>query len=200
MKAFPYTSEYNHTEIDTIKRQIGNFRDWTFYESHEGALLRMFNFNGKWYISTHRKLDAFRSKWASRDSFGTLFKAALSSVEEVNELFRNSLPQGDDIIERFQSILDKNKHYMFLVHNNKDNRIVCSSPDRPTVYHVGTFFEGNLIMTENVNIPSPKKLGFLNSDELLNYVNKTSYKNLQGVIGFTNDNRQLKIVHEDYQD
>ena len=200
MKAFPYTSEFKHTEEDNIREKIDNFNDWTFYEAHEGTLLRMFHFNGKWYVSTHRKLNAFRSKWASSESFGVSFISALNSEEEVNEKFRNSLPPGDNILERFQSTLDLKKQYMFLVRNNKNNRIVCDPPERPTVYHVGTFVDGNLIMTENINIPHPKKLDICDIDKLISHVRTLSYRLVQGVIGFTPDNRQIKIVHEDYQD
>jgi hypothetical protein len=200
MKAFPYTIEYNHSEIETINTSLKEFKNWTFYESHEGALVRMFYFNGKWFISTHRKLNSFRSKWASRESFGTSFKAALSAEEENNKAFKNSLPDGDNILDKFQGTLDTNKQYMFLIRNNKDNRIVCSAPERATVYHVGTFVDGELVFTENINLPVPKKLTFLNVDELLMFVNKIDYKHLQGVIGFTSDNKQIKIVHKDYQE
>lgn len=200
MKAFPYTSEYGHTDVEDINIRLCNFDDWSFYEAHEGALVRMFNFDGKWYVSTHRKLNAFRSKWASRESFGTSFKNALSAEEEHNPVFKSALPDGDNILDRFQSTLDVTKQYMFLIRNTKDNRIVCNAPDRATVYHVGTFVDGQLVFDENVNIPVPAKHTFLNTDELLDYVEKMSYKDLQGVIGFTSDNRQIKIVHKDYQD
>lgn len=200
MKAFPYTDEYNHTEVDDITHVIGDIKDWTFFEAHEGALIRMFYFNGKWFLSTHRKLDAFRSKWASRESFGKLFETALISEYEVNETFRKGLPSGDNILEQFQSTLDINKQYMFLVRNNKDNRIVCDPPERPIVFHVGTFVNRKLVMTENVNLPVPNKLVIKNIDQLISHVRTSSYRILQGVIGFTSDNRQVKIVHQDYQD
>jgi hypothetical protein len=200
MKAFPYTSEFNHTQIKDVDDSIGEFKDWSFYNSHEGACVRMFNHAGKWFLSTHRKLNAFRSKWASRESFGTSFKNALTSEEENNDMFKNGLPPGDNILERFQSTLDISKQYMFLIRNTKDNRIVCSAPDRPTVYHVGTFVDSVLVMTENVNIPVPSKISFDNINELREYVEKVSYRDFQGVIGFTSDNKQLKIIHKDYQD
>ena len=200
MKAFPYTSEYNHTEVNEITAALGNFNNWTFYEAQEGALVRMFNFNGKWYLSTHRKLNAFRSKWSSRESFGTSFKNALSAEENNNTVFKSSLPEGDNILERFQSILDVKKQYMFLIRNTSDNRIVCAAPERPTVYHVGTFVDGVLSMTEDVNIPCPKKINLLNVDDLTSFVDKLSYKTCQGIIGFNKDNKQIKIVHKDYQE
>jgi hypothetical protein len=200
MKAFPYTNEYNHTETDSLNETVLYFKDWTFYKAHEGTLIRLFNFGGKWFVSTHRKLDAFRSKWASRESFGTSFTNALSAEEENNTKLKASLPEGDNILDRFQSTLDVTKQYMFLIRNTKDNRIVCSAPERATVFHVGTFVEGVLVMTENVNIPSPEKVTFLNIGELQSFVDKISYKDYQGVIGFTKDNHQVKVLHKDYQD
>lgn len=201
MKAFPYTIEYNHTETDQIGTTFENFDDWTFYESHEGALVRLFHFSGKWYVSTHRKLNAFRSKWASSESFGTLFKNALLSEEQHNEDFKSSLPEGENILERFQSTLDKSKQYMFLVRNNTENRIVCSVPERPTVFHVGTFVDGDLKWDENVNIPGPNELKFTDTKDLLDHVEKISYKDLQGVIAFDSKNKRVvKLFHRNYQD
>lgn len=200
MKAFPYTSEFNHTELNEINTALGEFNDWSFYEAHEGACARMFHHSGKWFVSTHRKLNAFRSKWASRESFGTSFKNALTAEEEHNPEFKAILPEGDNILERFQSTLDVSKQYMFLIRNTKDNRIVCNAPERPTVYHVGTFVDGVLVMTENVGLPIPTKLTFLNIDELQAHVEKVSYRDLQGIISFTSENKQVKIIHKDYQD
>jgi len=200
LKAFPFTTEYNHTEFEKINDSLSKFEDWTFYESHEGALIRLFSFNGKRFVSTHRKLNAFRSKWSSKDSFGSSFKTALLSELEHNESFKQSLPDGENILDRFQTTLDPTKQYMFLVRNNNDNRIVCSSPIKPTVYHVGTFVEGKLVMTENVNIPHPKQLKFKNIDDLREYVQGVDYKHLQGVICFDSNNNQIKIVNVDYQD
>ena len=201
LKAFPYTIEYNHTERKNISKYIDNIKEWTFFQAHEGSLVRVFHFNGKWYVSTHRKLNAFRSKWSSHESFGTMFKLALLSEEENNPIFGKYLPDGENILERFQDTLDKTKQYMFVIRNSKDNRIVCSAPDRPTVYHVGTFINGCLNMNENVNIPYPTSLTFDNIESLQSYVAKLSYKDLQGVIGFhVKTNKQLKILNRDYQD
>lgn len=201
MKAFPYTIEYNHTDTDSINKMFENFSEWSFFQSHEGALVRMFHFDGKWYVSTHRKLNAFRSKWASKESFGTSFKNALLKEEELNQDFRNSLPSGDNILDRFQTTLDKSKQYMFLVRNNKDNRIVCYPPDRPTVYHVGTFIDGELSVNNKINIPSPKEHKFSNIEEMLDYVDQVSYKDTQGIIAFDKENKKVvKVFHQSYQD
>jgi hypothetical protein len=202
MKAFPYTVELAHSEKKQIEQKIDSvFKNCIFYDSYEGSLIRMFNFDGRWFTSTHRKLNAFRSKWASKESFGTTFKRAIESEVEANSKLRDSLPDnGEGIMERFQSILDPSKQYMFLVLNNDENRIVCSAPNRPTVYHVGTFVNSELIMNENINIPYPKKHEFDNIDQLIKYVDKININNLQGVIIFAPNNKQYKIVNKEYLD
>lgn len=200
MKAFPYTIEYDHTNTEEIKEKIlPNFEECNFYDAHEGALIRLFYFDNKWYISTHRKLNAFRSKWSSQESFGNQFIKAIDSEYIYNKEFAVSLPKKDSsIIERFQDTLDKNKQYMFLISHSKENRIVCETKNRPTVFHVGTFVNGELTMTENCNIPYPKKHNFSNMNELLNYVNDIDYTKLQGIIVFAPNNKQYKINHKEY--
>ena len=202
MKAFPYTVEYNNTETKLIDENITpHFDRCQCYDAHEGALIRMFYFSGKWYTSTHRKLNAFRSKWASRESFGTSFKRALESEVDNNKVLRESLPDGDEnLLERFQSTLDQDKQYMFLIRNTSENRIVCQPPERPTLYHVGTFVEGELVMTDDIKVPYPKKHSFSSIDELYSYVEKVDPRDLQGVIIFAPDNLQYKILQKDYQE
>ena len=202
MKAFPYTVEYRHTETEQLKNSVENhFTDCSFYDSHEGSLVRMFFFDGKWYTSTHRKLDAFKSKWASKESFGTCFKRALEAEVEKNSELRDALPQNDQsLLERFQSTLDQSKQYMFLISHTEENRIVCLPPESPVVYHVGTFVNSELVMTEKCRIPYPRKHDFLNMESLIDYVSNIDIRNLQGVICFAPNNKQYKIVQTDYMD
>jgi hypothetical protein len=200
MKAFPYTVEYSIKDIKEIEENIGSvWNNCSFYDSHEGSLIRMFNFNGKWFTSTHRKLNAFRSKWASRESFGTAFKKALEAEVLNNKKLQEALPIGDEsLLERFQSILNPNMQYMFLVRNSNENRIVCNAPIRETVYHVGTFVNGVLSMEEDIHIPHPTRHQFNNINDMFSYIEKLNPSELQGVIVFTPNNKQYKIFHTEY--
>ena len=202
MKAFPYTEEYTLEESEQIEESLSSvsFKDCLFFDSYEGALIRMFYFGEKWYLSTHRKLDAFKCKWSSKESFGTCFKQALEAEFENNEDLRNSLPESDDILDRFQSTLDKDKQYMFLIRNTPKNRIVCLAPERPTVYHVGTFVEGELRVDVNCGIPQPKRLLFKDSESVYSHVADVDIRYIQGVIVFTPDGRQIKIASMDYDE
>lgn len=201
MQAFPYNLECNHTEKEKINEILNeNFENYSFYDAHEGSLIRVFYFGDKWFMSTHRKLDAYRSKWSSSNSFGELFEEALKSEINKNETFKNLLPEEGTTLERFYSILDKTKKYMFLVRNNNQNRIVCDEPETPTLYHVGTFVGNNISMSEDIGISYPNKLDLKNIDEIVEYIQQSNYKETQGIIVFNNTNVKLKIFNKDYED
>ena len=192
LKSFPYTHEYNTDCVPDI-----DFSCYKFFPSYEGVIIRLFYFSGKWFLSTHKKLNAFRSKWASKDSFGTLFKKALEKESKINIEFRNSLGQGDTILEKFQNILDKTYQYIFLLRSNYDNRIVCTPPVGSFILHVATFC--NFVQENvNVNIKTPESLFFKNKDELIHYV-KNKKDDEQGVICFGQENI-FKVLNKDYQE
>lgn len=208
MKAFSYTCEYSHDEIDTLKTVLSDFNKFNFYKAYEGALIRMFYHSNRWYISTHRKLNAFRSKWASKESFGSLFKKALEYEIDINKSFRDRISNANNsnldtnsVLEQFESTLDKNKQYMFLLRNNSDNRIV-SQPPRPfenRLYHVGTFINGELSLNENVAINHPEKVEVQDIKQLSEYISSNiDPKYNQGIVCFGPNNHQIKVLHRDY--
>ena len=69
IKALEFKRETCESAYLNLESQI-NFENFSFFNSYEGTLIRMFNFDDKWYVTTHRKLDAFRSKWAGKTSYG----------------------------------------------------------------------------------------------------------------------------------
>lgn len=199
VQTFPYTEEFviGNESYNVIK---DFFDQCTFYDSHEGALIRVF-YHKKWYVSTHRKLDANHSKWASKKSFGQLFTEALVSEYETNEKFKNFVPDGEqeDIINRFTSVLDKTKQYMFHLRNNDENRIVCFAPENPTVYHVGTFCDGKLDMTVDISLPYPQMHEFDSVSSMFDHIDKQSASELQGIVAFGPNNKQYKFMSREYK-
>ena len=199
LKAFPYASEYATTEPNELEEKLANFSKWTFFDAYEGALLRMFYFDNRWFLSTHRKLNAFRSKWASKESFGTLFTKALELEETNNTEFASRLTGDGSILDRFQNSLDTTKQYMFILKNNEDNRIVCKPPTNTFILHVGTFTDGELSLDVDTGIERPEKHSFLNLDYVIDYVNNINVFDIQGVVGFGPNGEQIKIVHPHYR-
>ena len=207
LKAFPYTTEYNVKETEKLENVFRDMRQWSFFPSFEGALIRVFYFGGKWFMSTHRKLDAFRSKWSSRKSFGEIFVEAIDHEATHNRKFREKLgKEKTNILNNFYSSLDKRYKYMFLLLNTSENRIVCSPPkeDAFKILHVGTFLEDDKFTFYNVDadcgIYTPKPLEFQNVESLCAYVRDIDITKLQGVIAFSGDGRQVKVYNSTYME
>ena len=175
-----YTPEYNETCIPDV-----DVDDYTFFSSEEGTLLRVYHFNSTWYISTHRKLDAFKSKWGSNQSFGDIFLTCLGkSFEELT------------------STLCQFHVYFFLIRSTKETRIVSQEPDTPTVYHVGTLLNNEMFdMSLDINVPKQSELLFQTMEEVTDYVTNSDPFKSQGVIAFKKDGSgsHFKILNSKYQ-
>lgn len=196
LSSLPYTHEYTSEEL---QRGVFVFREYSYYPSYEGTLLRLFFFNNRWYLSTHKKLDAFHSKWGSKYSFGDMFISALTYQHDNNKEFRDKLPEGDDILDRFYWSLDVKKQYLFLIMFDNYNRIVCMAPEKPTVYHVASIEDGQIKLDDkSLNLPKPERLQFESLDELYSYVDSIDITQYQGVIAFGQDNTQVKILNSEY--
>ena len=99
--SFGYTEEYNCDETLPFDSLHSSY----IFPSYEGTLLRVFYHDkyNKWYISTHRKLDAFQSRWLANDTFGNQFqKLIMEMTEKPYESFFDSLDrslQGGGLIQ-----------------------------------------------------------------------------------------------------
>jgi hypothetical protein len=205
MRAFPYTQEFSEEDVTGITTLLEPvFDKCRFFTSEEGSLIRMFavtrsDGTHRWYTTTHRKFDAFRSKWASRESFGSAFVKALEEeTKYTSELATLVAGQEGTLLERFQrNCLDPNVQYMFLVRNSRENRIVCQPPSSPRLFHVGSFRNG-VLNFDPICVPMPKEHKFDNTTKLLEFVHTMDYNRHQGIIVFAPDNRQYKIFQSDY--
>lgn len=190
------------TSLHTLEYDIDNassvpgidnitWPDARVYISHEGCFLRVFQHNDKWYVTTHRKLDANDSRWGTKHSFKTLFIFALITI------------YGDDfdIDEDFFSKLNPDNVYTFLLRNDQFNRIVSDYPSQnePKIYFTGYFPKGlehdylpqfDDVLPEISRVEEVKVVDF---DELNTFVKNQSYKHHQGVLVFTKD--QDGITH-----
>lgn len=79
----------------------------------DGTVIRLYNYNNKWYTATKKCINAVNSKWSSQSSFDTMFF----------ELF------GDKVTEN----LDTNKTYIFILLHS-DNVLVVQHKQRKLVY------------------------------------------------------------------
>ena len=217
-QTYGYTHEYTSDNIDYLKTTCPYKESLIVQDAQEGSLLRVFFVNNRWYVSTHRKLDAFRSKWASRQSFGAQFVDSLVSCyenipdfkEKIDSVtssdikvftLRSSEYDQNPILHKFLNTLDKSKCYCFLVRNTSENRIVCQSPPKPTLYHSGTFSmnDGSYFTLESdLKLPVAQTHSFNNWKELCEYADNINHDELQGLIVFDGKDH-MKILNKTYK-
>tara|TARA_Y100000389_G_scaffold104296_1_gene101166 strand:+ start:140 stop:1195 length:1056 start_codon:yes stop_codon:yes gene_type:complete len=178
IKAFGYTPVFTQNTIHpSLIDEINNkFDKLKFYYSLEGTLIRLFynDINDKWYMSTHKKLDASNSKWGTNITFGQLFKSCIP--------------------ENFYDSLEKDKFYLFILTPNKDNRIVCNQI-LSQIFHVGTYdFGFNFSYDYNIGIQKPPEIKANNFNEILQTLNDPlfPYTRYQGII-ISNSDTQTNI-------
>jgi hypothetical protein len=207
MKAFPYTEEIKREDVESYSDKL-NLSECKFYRSYEGMLIRMFYYNDKWFITTHRKLDAFRSKWSSKVSFGDIFVKCIEKEYTHNTEFAEILDSFSsttetNLLSRFENTLDKRKQYMFLLLNNEENRIVClNDPEGPGMFHVGTFDStSGTSLNENIFISRPEELAndyYSSLQDVYEHAQTLDYTKYQGIIIFAPNNKQYKVLNEEY--
>lgn len=228
MKTFGYTPEYSDQDASKISTRTNgeDFNEYLILESKEGALIRLFYLQEKWHICTHRKLDAYRSRWSSKESFGQIFERGVvgffrSHPEHLAKLFSPHLSastQGStstlaastsglptttstdsELFSAFLGGLDKTWCHTFLVSNTKQNRIVCDAPDTPSVDYVGSFSpDGEQCTFLDSLIPCPDRLPVFSVTELVEYVRNVPPKRAQGVFVMT-PNGYFKVTSTAYK-
>lgn len=200
-KSLGFTYEYNDTQQESMNDiDVGNVK---FFPSEEGTFIRLFYNNDKWYISTHRKLDAFNSRWGSENS------------PSFGEIFTNSISKfGYESLDSLTSLFDKSYTYMFLIRNTLQNRIVSKPPqdNEDDVYFIGCMSFNDLKdSTFTFDSPVPftfskqNELVFDTWDQVFEHVKTTDPLKKQGVIGFYKDSnnsntfKHFKILNSTYQ-
>lgn len=198
LQSFPYTDQFN---TDTFDKTLFNSKNQRYFSSYEGTLLRMYFVDQKWFLSTHKKLSAFDSRWGSRESFGDLFKNALEREEKDNKDYNHLVSKSEytDCLQKFQSILDKNCQYMFLLTNDSNTRKVSFKNKPSKIYHVGTFSGNTLYLDEDIGLPKPKEHKFQDVTQLMDYVKNINIDEEQGIIAYHLDSKkQWKLMNSHY--
>lgn len=193
-KSFAYTPEILSSNAELVDRFIKPFVEASAaaFTSFEGSLLRVWCFGDKWWISTHRRIDAFRSRWGSDISYGELFIQALT---------RNSLN-----FDEWTSTLDKNNIYTFLLRNGRKNRIVCDKYELPEIFLVGTFKrsdEGEFTyvdasVSNDTKLQSTPRVEYSSLEDIIAKVNSSDPKADQGVVFIDKNGASAKLVNPAY--
>ena len=204
MRGFPFTPEYTHDD-PLLSQKIGQLSNYIITPSYEGTILRVFNYNNTWFVSTHKKLNANTSYWAIKNSsFEELFQQGIDGlIKEENSILKKYMNEKGVLecnYNTFFTCLEKNKQYMFLISPVKENRIVSYSPHAyPSVLHVGTFTDNSSFsITDYVGIALPMKIEHIHTvEELSTFVSGFNPLYCQGVL-LMSPNGFIKIVNKLY--
>lgn len=181
---FPY--EYTHLEQEECNKKMVNlnhdFKDIKVKYSYEGTIIRIF-YHKKWYISTHRKLDAGRSKWGSNNSFQFLFEEGLK--ESYNLSLQDLLAQ-----------LNLRCQYTFMIMADKNTRFVCIPNHPKKVYFLGSNDPNCNIKINTLPEPSDK---FKTLEDVFKFVEKMKHPfTYQGLLLLHSQGSQYRIISEEY--
>ena len=192
-----YTLEYNIKNKDNCVDHLTNMSEWKWYYSMEGTMLRLYNYQNKWRLSTHKKLSAFKSRWSCNLTFGEMFVDALRSIFHDRE----------NVYEWFVNQLDKNNIYYFFLRSNSQNRVICHTnfiKDHEKLVFFGHrdcksfqfhFGKDLPMVIENISKPIMLTHTFQTIDEIFEYAeNKTDPFMYQGISGYCESNGECKIV------
>lgn len=115
MKGLPHPDEYVYGDFPRDIGRILALRYTKVYASYEGTMIHVFYHNNKWYTSTHKKLDAFKSYWADNTNrFGASFARGLMSVLRHGECETDEELKAF-LIEVYDKYLNKDLKYSFLL-------------------------------------------------------------------------------------
>lgn len=165
---------------------IGNLDKYEITLLKEGTIIRVFYHNEEWFTTTHRKLNAFKSKWG-RESFGQIFE-------------ENIKIKTNKTLTEFYKDLDQNYSYVFLTGTTETTRVV--SPVSNNVYLLTVMDkQHNIVEYSPLKNWYQKKLNFNNIQEAITFVDnlKQPFNNGCGLFLFSQE-KSFKIINKNYEE
>jgi len=210
-KSFSFTPELFSDQRQQINEALGSGRlsdKFKFYKAEEVTLIRAWFHDNRWHLSTHKKIDAYNSRWSSQKSYGELFCEAIHHYVKNGELKDKILYELDeDIMDCFFATLRTDRVYAFLLRTNNDNRIVCKAPTNPTIYLAGEFDTNTFKYTEenSSGISRPDELFFSDIESLFNNLDNTDTDKFQGIMVYSFNEygeleKTIKLTSKNYMD
>lgn len=182
---FPYEFTTSEKEkcIEKMENLNHKLEDMKIEYSYEGTIIRIFYYK-KWYISTHRKLNAERSKWGSQTSFKFLFEEGLK--KDYNLTIKDLLLK-----------LNLRCSYTFIIMANSNTRFVCIPNHSKHVYFINSNDEDFNHTTEINRLLKPQ-VTVNTIDNIFSIVNGLSHLDYQGLLLIHKNGSQYRIISDKY--
>lgn len=215
-RSHPYTEEYI---LPNLSPELELDNDTETTVALDGSIVRLFNVEyGKtknWFISTHRKINAFCSKW-SNTTFGDMFreiwfKSVITKIDESTpeeHFMATQLVLVELLYKYFDRFLDPNRCYVFLI-SHPENKLVCQVREPKFVLtSVYVREQSGSLIKDNNKIPIlcfgpdiyPLRWFNVNTyTQLSEHLNSVNWKDAAGIL-ISNPNYSLKLVSEKYRE
>ena len=209
MNAFPRVTDLvvGEGQITPIENKFIPNDEWVkssrFTHHVEGALIRVYWASNTWNVSTQKKINAFNSKWSGPESFGETWAKGLIEHKEKNPEFLGDLPVAgatNNILNHFFKTLNKKHQYVFVVRHTAENRQVCQSPEKSTVFHIATFIDDKLNVDDDVGLNKPDTVQFENVEELVTLVESQDFADHSGLMAHHPNGNWYKIQSRKYRE
>lgn len=184
LKSIPYAISFT----PEVENEILSLENYDITLMKEGSIIRVFFYKNKWFITTHRKLNAYKSKWG-KQSFGEIFE------KNIKNKFNK------DLVE-FCEDLNKNFSYIFLIGTTEETRFVSPQYDDVTLL-LTMNKRGEKVIDENFTEHYTKKMSFKNFGEIKDYVEnniKYPFDESTGIFLSSKDlqGKSYKIFNSEY--
>lgn len=210
LKTSGYINEYNTDKeslhiTNLISQQLSdNFQlnQCTLHSLYEGTVIRLFFWQNQWRICTHKKLNAFESRWGNSNclSFGEMFANALCKLSDSSTTINNW--NFYDKLNQFCFALNPERNYVFLVIHDTNTTMVCTSQPSFPLYHVAEFDKHThqQIQENTSNVPSIPVISceFTNVEDLLTMVESIDPLVSPGVMMTFPNGFQIKLFSSKY--
>ena len=206
-KSFGYTPEILATDAEGLSTLVAPVITPTsrFFKSIEGSIVRVWQIDGNWYMSTHRKINAFKSRWGHHMNFGELFCRALTNSDSATlALALNPTNEENiNVFAAFTKLLQPSKIYMLIIKNFVENRKVCEGGSEPELICTGSFdrdkdFAFSMDNPETL-LPYPEEItGLETLESVVAATEALDFKSSQGIFIVNPDASSAKVINSIY--
>ena len=218
-RGLPYPLECS---ADTFNSKVHNdpFDGCHVTMAIEGPVIIVFYHKDRWYLSTNRKLNAFKSYWADpKSSFGLMFAYGVFSELKRDDLLKLTEAKviKEELDKVFDQYLDRSNRYIFIQPPTYNERLATVPIGEHHVpVHVATFAYQDIIPSPGhdrltrirakvpfANTPPEYRLPNAASCDLYKHVcklaNKVDPNKAQGVIIEVPDGTFIKVFSTEYK-
>ncbi len=171
--------------IDINKISFNEIQDLNFIKNNEfkflkkhlmidGTIIKLYWYNNQWRKSTNKVIDAYKSRWENKKSFGEMFDEVAFDLN--------------------YNILDTELNYYFIM-QHPENRII-EKINEPKLFFIGAFDLSGREFNVEINVKKQQEINFSSLQDIYNFLKSGSLQLESPGIVLSSDNISFRIFLE----